>query len=228
MTQPSSILLSLADHDQRIYFAFNISTDAFVYLNPAFNLFFQMNPIELTPKHLFSMVHRDDRNYLKSAYVMMKAGMFKKNIEFRMTLSDKKEYTLRLSMFLKQEENNERILTGYLEDITVEREYAKKIEELSNKKNAILNILSHDLAGPLGSIQHFTYILNKKIGKIEDPQINMMISSIEKISKRCIQMIQDFIKLEFIESVGVDMVKQRKNLIEILQPFFKEYEESQS
>lgn len=227
MDNKFSFLLPLLERDERIYFAFNLAQQHFEYLSPSFESFFGMVEKQVCPDELFVMVHAGDRNFLRALYLELKPGEFKKDIDFRITIPNQKEYTLRVQMLLEETENFGRMLTGYAEDITAVKMYEQTAEDLSNKKNAILNILSHDLTGPLGSIQHFTYILNKKTKSLKDDQLETVISSIEKISKRSIQMIQEFIKMEFIESAGVDLIKKRVNIVESLEPFIREYQASQ-
>lgn len=228
MKNKLSLLLPLLERDQRYYFAFNITINEFEYLNPSCISFFGFDKKELKPEELFAMVHPDDRNFLLARYVELTPGQFKEDIVFRITPPDQKEYTLRLHMLLEEAEGTGRMLTGYAEDITALTLHDQTAKDLSNKKNAILNILSHDLTGPLGSIQHLTYVLNKKTKSHNDEQLQTIISSIENISKRSIQMIQDFIKLEFLESAGVDLIKSRVNLVEAIQPFISEYLVSQN
>lgn len=223
MINPASLLLALAEHDHRICFAFNITKNSFVYLNPAFDTLFKLPHDVVTPKFLYAMVHPNDSDYLKTIYQNLQPNIFVDNIEFRMILTDRKEYTIRLSMFLGIFEDQEQVLTGYMEDITAIKLNEAKGRELGSKKNAILNIISHDLAGPLGSIKNFAFLLSKKTHDLEDEQINKIISSIERLSKRSILMIQEFIRQEFIESVGVDVVKTRLDLVEKVEAFMQEY-----
>ncbi|MEJ5963542.1 sensor histidine kinase [Pedobacter immunditicola] len=223
MINPGSLLLALAEHDHRICFAFNITKNSFVYLNPAFDALFKLPHQEVTPKLLYSMVHPDDLGYLKTIYQNLQPNVFTDNIEFRLTFPEGKECTIRLSMFLGIFENQEHVATGYMEDITAMKLNEEKGRELGSKKNAILNIISHDLAGPLGSIKNFAFLLSKKTKDLEDEQVNKFINSIETLSNRSILLIQEFIRQEFIETVGVDVVKIRLNLVEKFKIFMQEY-----
>jgi len=223
MINPATLLLALAEHDHRICFAFNITKNSLVYLNPAFDALFKLPHDVVTPKLLYSMIHADDIGYLKAIYQDLRPDVFIDNIEFRMILPDTKEYIIRLSMFLGIFEKQEHVLTGYMEDITAIKINEEKGRELGSKKNAILNIISHDLAGPLGSIKNFAFLLSKKTKDLEDEQVNKFITSIETLSNRSILMIQEFIKQEFIETVGVDIVKTRVNLVEKFKSFMQEY-----
>jgi len=227
MINPATLLLALAEHDHRICFAFNITKNSFVYLNPAFDVLFKLPHDVVTPKLLYSMVHADDNGYLRTIYQALQPDVFVDNIEFRMILPDRKECIIRLCMFLGIFENQEHVLTGYMEDITAIKLNEEKGRELGSKKNAILNIISHDLAGPLGSIKNFAFLLSKKTSDLEDEQVNKFINSIETLSNRSILLIQEFIKQEFIETVGVDIVKIRLNLVGKFKTFLEEYYSSE-
>jgi two-component system sensor histidine kinase VicK len=223
MNSPSSLLLTFAEHEQRICFALKLSDKQFIYLNPAFEKFFQIKATEAMPEALIAMVHPEDKKFLASLYEKLKPGEFQDNVEFRMILPGNKEHHLRLITYLKGDKESDGILTGYLEDVTLFKAHEKKLDDLSNKKNAILNILSHDLAGPLGAIQNYTYLLSKKTAGFSDEQVAKMISGIEQIAKRSTTMIQQFIKNEFVESIGVDLFKTRVNLVEKIGFFFTDY-----
>ncbi len=225
MSEPAQLLFELAEHDTRIYCAFNVSKNEYVYSNPAFQVFFDLMPEEITPRFLFGKVHKEDQNFLKTVFESMKPGDFRDMVEFRFTIHEKL-YHLRLSMILTEGELNGRVITGYIDDITGFKESLSILEALSNKKNAVLNILSHDLAGPLGSIANYSFLLAKKASPSDQLTLKM-ISSIESISRRCIKLIQEFIKLEFMESVGVDVVKTRCNLVESIGSFMKDYRDNQ-
>jgi two-component system sensor histidine kinase VicK len=221
MSDPAKLLLDLANHDTRIYCAFDISNNTYLYSNPAFQGFFRLTPEEATPRLLFQMVHPEDQNYLRSTFKSMKPGDFRDNLEFRILLREKLHY-LRLSMVLTECERNERVITGYIDDLTSFRESLDTLEALSSKKNAVLNILSHDLAGPLGSISNYSYLLLQKADP-SDKLTLKMINSIESIARRCIRLIQEFVKLEFIEASGTDLVKTRYNLVDRISAFMEDY-----
>jgi two-component system sensor histidine kinase VicK len=159
MRNASLLLIALAERDQRMCFAYNITGRTFVYANPAFRSFFQIVMSSGSIQELLPCVNEEDRHYLKEAYEQMVPGILRHDIEFRMNMPDAKEYALRLSMFFEDNENNERVICGYVEDISAYNAHAEKMSQLNNKKNSILNILSHDLSGPLGSIRNFSTLL---------------------------------------------------------------------
>ncbi len=220
---PASLLFALAEHDLRIHFAFDLSSNSFVYANPAFEAFFRVDAKAATPELLLAMVHPEDVKYLEKCYTDLRPGDFKSNIEFRVLLPDKKESALCLSLFLDNGQSNGNVLSGYLEDISGYKSQINKLHEFSNKKNAVLNILSHDLTGPLGSIQNLSQLLFRETKALENTEINKWLSLIEKISKKGIQLIQEFVKQEFLETVGTAFLKQRTNLVQPFESLIGEY-----
>ena len=229
MIDPSS-LLRLAEHDERFCFAFDIDSKCFIYVNPAFEAFFSLKLAQITINSLLSMVHPEDLAYLKPSFFALQPGEFKSKIEFRVNLQEEKIHSLRLSLFYddhQHKQSQQALLIGYIEDITDYKEHNDKLNEYSNKKNAVLNILSHDLAGPLGSIQNLSALLSRKTKLHEDPDVNLWLSLIEKTSKKGISLIQEFVKQEFLESAGAAMLKRRTDLTQEFRTIMKEYRQSE-
>jgi two-component system sensor histidine kinase VicK len=172
---------------------------------------------------LIGYIHPEDRDYVRTAYRAFKPGEFNDQVEFRMVLPDNKQYDVRFIAYLDRKKGEDATITGYLEDVTTFKAHQKTLDDLGNKKNAVLNVLSHDLAGPLGAIQNYTYLLARNKLVTENEQVAKMISAIEKISKRSTNLIQQFVRNEFLESEGVEIFKTRVNLVEKLGAFMEEY-----
>lgn len=231
-TNPAFLFSDFTTHEERLCFAYDLPDKHFLYLNPAFESFFGVTAERASMEELLALVHPEDLDYLKQSFSALQPEEFKSKIEFRMLIKEKK-HAFSLSLFYKRrqdghdEQTKEDILTGQLEDITAYKEHEDKLNEYSNKKNATLNILSHDLAGPLGSIQNLSALLSRKTRLLEDKQVNQWISLIEKISKKGVHLIQEFVKQEFLESVGAAMVKKRMDLSLELTTMIQEYQQSE-
>ncbi len=225
-TNPASLLFTLAEHDQRIFFAINLKSRSFIYVNPAFQKTFNV-AAEDSFDTVLNMVHPADIEYLKESFAALQPGVFKSNLELRMIYPPEKEYLFRLSGMIHPQENDERILSGYMENVSDYKSHSDKVNQFANKKNAILNILSHDLAGPLGSIQNLSALIARKTKTSDDQEVKKWVSLIEEISKKSVLMIQEFVRQEFIESVGVALVKKRIDLNLIFRNTAEEYQQKQ-
>jgi two-component system sensor histidine kinase VicK len=223
---PTSLFLDFIVHEERPCFAFDLSSRQFIYLNPAFESFFKLTASSATIGDLLALVHPEDQKYLKQTCLAILPGKFKSRIEFRV-LFEEKTHFFSLSLFCKGEQDKAGIFTGCLEDITAFKEHNDKLNEFSNKKNAVLNILSHDLAGPLGSIQNLSTLLSRKTKLSEDPEAGKWLSLIEKTSKKGIRLIQDFVKQEFMESAGVALVKKRTDLAVVVRTLLEEHQQEE-
>jgi len=223
MQKPSSLLLTFAEHDRRICFSIQLKDKQFLYLNPAFESFFKIKRENANLDDLFGFVHPEDKDFLVKSYRELEPGEFKDGIELRFLLEGENEYHFSLSAYLQRPSLAEGTLTGYLEDITAAKKHERRLDDLSNRKDAILNILSHDLAGPLGAVKNYTYLLSRRELALQDEIAAGMIAAIEKISARSTNLIRQFVKNEFLESIGVDVSKLRVNLVEKAGSFMTDY-----
>jgi len=210
--------------DILIYFAFDLRQLRFLEYNKAFSNFFQQVDYQSDYQNLTSTIFPDDLGYLQTVYQDLQPGILSNNIEFRMVLQQR-TYHLLANVIIDKEHTH--ILSGRVTDITEKKIYIEKLMEYTNKKNAVLNIVSHDLAGPLGSIQMLSSLLKKYLKENTEAQVTKIIDMIEANSKRGIKMIQEFIKKEFLESIGVELLRKRRNLVEKIEQLIDEYKSSE-
>ncbi|MFD2288845.1 PAS domain-containing sensor histidine kinase [Pedobacter petrophilus] len=224
MESKLSLLNRFIEEDTLLYFAIDLNQECIVEHNNAFATFF--NEIDFNSDHqnIVALVFPEDIGYLQAAYQDLQPGVMSDNIEFRMVLQQR-TYHLLANVLIDKDDPN--ILSGRVTDITEKKIYIEKLMEYTNKKNAVLNIVSHDLAGPLGSIQMLSSLLKKHLKENTEERITKIIDMIEANSKRGIKMIQEFIKKEFLESIGVELLKKRRNLVEKIEQLLDEYKSSE-
>lgn len=147
-------------------------------------------------------------------------------MEFRILLPDKKERWLRVKPFLLQEDGK-KVITGVADDITDVKQYTEVEQKYSNKKNAIIQMLSHDLAGPLGTIKSLSSLVATRVKPFKDENLNHVIDLITQTSKGSLRLIQDFLNQEFLESAEAAIIKDRVNIVEKLREVVEQYQNSQ-
>jgi two-component system sensor histidine kinase VicK len=222
MIELSTSLLSLAEKDTRLYFAYDLEDERFIYVNPAFESFFSLNLNELQLNTLVTMIHHDDIDYLKTCLKFLTPGSFDEDLEFRLIPPDKKEHTFKATIFFNNSLNPKNLLTGYLEDITNIKANTIYLAELNNRTNTILNILYHDLSAPFSNIKNLSSLLGTRRQILKEEDIQKIIASIEKNSTVGIQIINEFMKAEFTEAVGLGLFKTRVDIINKFQRFIYE------
>lgn len=100
--------------------------------------------------------------YLSIIYKQFLKNRSNTDAEFRILLPDNVEKWISVFAYFLKDSPQNPVIVGYGQDITHFKEHFKTLNKFASKKNAVLNILSHDLAGPLGSIQTITELLSKK------------------------------------------------------------------
>jgi len=218
---PQPALLSLAENSPLLFFIYAQAAEAFIYVNAACLEFFGLKVGQLTIAALMKMVHNDDQLYIRNKFVLLSAGS-PIELECR-CVRDGHERTLRIHACITID-NGQQLVTGHAEDITAYHAYSRTLAAHGNKKNAILNILTHDLIGPIGSIGNFCDLIRREMKEEVGQRLLKHIDSIQKISKSCIRLMRDFIDQEFLESTAVSMVKRRIDLAAKLNNSVKEYQ----
>ncbi|MGA9649159.1 PAS domain-containing sensor histidine kinase [Pedobacter sp.] len=226
MKANSNIFELLSERSSRMCFMVQVPGEKIIYSNSAFMNFFEGIDEGASIEKLFALVHPEDVEYIRSSYQTIQdspeAGCF----EFRVILSQK-TYFLRVDLAFDKTMPNKKLVIGYIEDRTIEKKHVDYLQEFANKKNATLSILSHDLAGPLGVIQMMSDMLLSRTSDVDDAKIIKMLDLISRSAKKGISMIQDMIRKEFLESIGVEMVKSRVNLIEKINQLLEEYKQGE-
>jgi two-component system sensor histidine kinase VicK len=217
---------ALTEQIDQVVFAFQVEAQQFSYLNPSFEQVFGLKRKSVDAAQLLQMVHGEDQEYVTEVYQDLLKGESKQRMEFRFLLPKNKERWLRVHPFLLQE-NGKQVIAGLAEDITDFKHYADVELKLSHKKNAIIQILSHDLAGPLGTIQSLSSLIATRIKGYRDEDLNHVVGLITKTAKGSIHLIQDFVAQEFLESSQMALITARLNMVERLREIVEQYQDSQ-
>lgn len=223
---PSTPLLYLAERSNELFFIYDLIQKQFTYMNPTCISFFGLKDHNIKAKELLKSVHPEDQEYVLSQFKTCIDGQTVVDAECRIRRG-KYERWLSITPFVSTE-NGEHLLIGQAEDITANKENSEILNKHNNKKNSILNILAHDLAGPIGTVQNLSVLLARETAHLNSPQISRYISIISKISKTNISLIQDFLNQEFLESSNVKLLKTRVELVKKIKMLTQEYLDTQS
>lgn len=195
LVKTESTLLNLIHIDPRAYFIFNLNTRAFDYANPAFYAFFQFKPLGLKPEKILKLVNKEDRFRLEKTCCSLGPGAMHRDLECGIKLPDGSERTVSITLtFDKQEDQS--IITGFLEDITEAKTRSIADKEKAEAKEHKRRAFRHDISGTLGFIPTFINLLIRKTESLEDPQIPILLSSIESISKETLLKLKEYMSEE--------------------------------
>jgi two-component system sensor histidine kinase VicK len=219
-----SIFEKVAEQTNQILFIGHIEAKKLVYANPSFQKIWQrpIQPYLEEPELLLQTIQEEDREYLLESLEQILAGADKKDIEFKIVLPDQAIRWICLSPFFIEDTGNT-YLAGFVQDITDQKAYNQNMLEFNAKKNSVLEILSHDLAGPMNTVKLLAALLAKKVKPYGNDEVINLTELIEDTCNRSVKLIRDFVTHEFLESSNVTMNKHRVNLTEKINQLLSQY-----
>jgi two-component system sensor histidine kinase VicK len=118
----------------------------------------------------------------------------------------------------QQDANGQATLGGTVRDITRTKLHQNTTNKFTSKKNTILEILSHDLAGSFVMVQQLTGYVRDTLGNYANPQVPEMLNMVLDTSQRSVKLIHDLVNQEFLETTDIPLRRERVDLRErILQ-----------
>ncbi len=221
----SYLLEKLIQSSNSIVFIYNPQKNQFIYLNSAFEKTWQMSIAKVLtdPEKILATLHPEDKAYLQENYQKFIQGKENTQVEFRIVRPDSSVQWICLTPHFITDERGTRLVAGYAEDVTGQKENIETALKFSSKKNSILETLSHDLMGPLNMISSIAGLLRKKIQSYNDTNLDELVSMIETTCGKNATYIRDFLNQEYLESANVVLNKRRVNLREKVETVLEEY-----
>jgi two-component system, OmpR family, sensor histidine kinase VicK len=210
------------------FFIYNLEINQLEFVNGAFEKLVSKSFEELQAdiSSGLEIVNAEDREYVIKSITSGQNNNERKNIEFRVMMEGE-EHWLCLNTIPFYDEQNSNLIVGSITDITKGKEQKFMLDKYNSKKNATLNILSHDLASPSNNIQQLSDLIKNRTRKYNDPEVDKLLNYISETSKKGSDLIQDFIAHEFLESSTTDVIKRRLNIAQKVKLIEEDYKNSQ-
>ena len=218
-----------ANRTDKVYFVYDIEANHFLYLNSAFEQLWEKSIEEIStkPESLIDSVHTEDRRYLVETYHEILNGEEKKEVEFRIMLPDENQRWVLVNPFLI-EESGKRVIVGVAEDYSNRKDKDQNMQTFAAKKDSIMEILAHDLAGPLNNIKGIASLLAEELQGHNHPELDKLVKIIEETSERSIRLVREFVKAEFLQSEKSELVKERVDIVAKMKEVIEQYKESEN
>jgi two-component system sensor histidine kinase VicK len=194
-------------------FIYNVPEKKFLYFNKTFSRLFNQKSKSL--KENASLVTRflkvEDTYYLRKRFEeLMKTGSFT-STEFRLQFN---EHTLRHICCDVYALEHRKTLVGFVKDITNAKEHEDFIINTGARKDTLLDMITHNLAGPLNLSKNLLESVKKNYTEKKKPEIDTDIKILLETTEHCIEIVNDFLREEHTESAHIYVKKSRFDLIE--------------
>lgn len=206
-----------------ISFVYDPDRQEFIHIDHSLSGIVSEYGSQLKPELLLSLVHPDDRLYLQEKIGEFLDGMLEGGVEFRAELASEIHH-IRLTPFLLHEIGAV-LIAGTIADITAEWNNHDSVHRYANKKNSILNMLAHDLRGPLEIANTLVKRMDLNLqdaGQLRD------IGTISAILKESIQLIGSLIDRELLETVEVELSMKRLDVVMKVNEYIEECKRSEA
>lgn len=222
-------LQDLAERTDKVVFVFVPKTQTFKYINPAFEQVVHKTreSVQTHPRSLLEIVHEEDKEYVIQRYHQLIKKQKCENMEFRLQLHGEKIKWVRLTPHLIEDGADGLEISGFVEDITIAKHHTSSMHKFAARKDSVLEILAHDLAGPHTNIRGYSTIMANKLKEYDDPELEELLNKIFETNERSIRMIREFVKEEFLQSVNSELIRKRVDLVQIIREVIDQYIESQ-
>ncbi|MBB6498948.1 PAS domain-containing hybrid sensor histidine kinase/response regulator [Pedobacter cryoconitis] len=144
------------------------------------------------------------------------------DLELELVTSHKQKKWIRLSGIPVIESGKVRFFRGILKDITrhnndrLELIEAKNLaEQVARKRTEILSIMSHEIRTPLNGIIGICNLLNQIA--LKDKETASYIKQLSFSSDHLLQLVNDFLDLEKLDSKKMELNEKETNLIDLVQ-----------
>ncbi|WP_022821765.1 ATP-binding protein [Hymenobacter norwichensis] len=199
-----------------VFFVYSLSLRSFTYVNAAYEQLLGGNPSQVNDElpGLLARLHPDDQDYAADCFERLAAGLLREAVQVRLVSETEPEQWLCVRAARHQAPDGTRSITGFIDDITAEKATHQNAAKFNTKKNSILEILSHDLAGPLRLMQTLSEQLGEQLQTYPDPRLHELIRIITTTCRESTDLIHDFVDNEFLESSNVKLKRERVNMVE--------------
>jgi two-component system sensor histidine kinase VicK len=209
------IFEQIGNQSENVYFLFDVEQQSFKYLNSSFIKIWKV-PVENflnKPSLILNTIHKDEKKDVYEFCKAFKEHKRKNSIDFRILLPDKQESWVSLTLYPIQKGGNFRYAAGVVVDESLRKKNEFQMLKINAKKDAMLEILSHDLTGPIGIVQMMASAISKSVREEDNEQVAKWSMVIQDICQRNIKLIRELVNQEFLESSQMALILERVDLV---------------
>lgn len=216
MPNPVVQFQHLIEEIPSVFFVFDLVSRRVTYVNAAYEQVLRGSSARVNEElpDLLARLHPDDQEYAADCFARLTAGVLREDVEVRLLGPDQEVQWLCVRASRQQEADDSPAIAGFIDDVTVSKRNYQNAAKFNTKKNSTLEILSHDLAGPLRLMQSLTEQLKGQLQAHPDPQLQELLRIITTTCRESTDLIHDFVDNEFMESSSVELKRERVNLVE--------------
>jgi two-component system sensor histidine kinase VicK len=218
----------LLEYSNVVSFVYDLGARRVAYISKAYEQIIgdPISHIDDDLPLLLARAHPDDWEHLRQQVAQAALEEIVSEIEIRLMRVDNslQWFSVTVSRVPLREEGI--YLIGSARDITAEKQASLNAQKFNTKKDATLEILSHDLATPLVLLQQLTEQLAWEVNSTSE-SVQELLRLMQRTCTHGVNLIRDFVDTEFLESANVELKCERADLVAWLDLVVAEYQRSE-
>jgi two-component system sensor histidine kinase VicK len=203
-------------YGNNIHFVFNLRLGELAYVHPSIGWAALAESGHSVPA-LLAQIESEDVPQLKEVLSQVVGQTFSGSIHLRLLIAGTYRW-LQITPHLVRHDGDD-VIIGTAIEITGEMENNQTLQKYANKKNSILYMLGHDLRGPLNVAKSVITLLDREL---TDPTILNRTGYIASVLQQAIDLINDLINREFLETTEIVLLKKQVDIVAKLREYLDE------
>ena len=225
----ATLFKNQAEASAHVQFVYDLAAGQVVFINKAYEEV-QLGTCAGVNEELpglFDRLHPDDRAYLARCWKLWGQGRLTDEVEIRLLVPNEPDQWWCLTPYREQSDTGAVLLAGTLRDISVSKRYQQNADTFNSRKNAILEILSHDLSGSFALVQQIAAYLREEVDAPAGSQVHRILGVLEATSHTSLKMIRDLVDIEFLTSANSDLKRERVEMGAVLRELLEQLQRGQ-
>lgn len=176
-----------AEASAHVQFVYDVAAGRVVFVNAAFELVLHGRRARVNEElpSLLLRLDPDDRTYLAHYWKLWVRGQMPDEVEIRLqdpAHPNQPAQWFCLTPYCQRIGAGGLIVAGTLRDISAPKHYQENADTFNTRKNATLEILSHDLSGAFVMVQQIVHFLQEEVHAPAESRVTEMLRVLETTS----------------------------------------------
>jgi two-component system sensor histidine kinase VicK len=204
---------------------YNLRAKRIEYVNNALVNLFDISHESFAhqPEFFVNHILETDLELLKHQFEILVSENRIENVEFSTKSHDGTLKNVSASCYIIEKR---KFLVGMFRDITRTREHENYIINYGAKKNTLLDMVTHNLSGPLAISKNLLESLDNVVHINDIKNIHAHIHLVKENTRHCIEILNDFLEEEHMVSQNISVKKNRFELFEKINAVVERFQKS--
>ncbi|WP_192821335.1 sensor histidine kinase [Rufibacter sp. LB8] len=220
------IIEQIGKNSDKAFFFYLVQEKRFSYLNQSAAQIsgLALEEIQNYPNRLAALVHPTDLEVAFSKFNLLLAGERQEHLTLRLQAPQNQLRTIKIDAYPVTDEAGQLFaLTGMAEDTSVQTQQEIYLKEFAHKKNSALEIVAHDLQGPMSVMNNIAALMAHDVQEKLYDELSTYTALIQRAYKDSSDLISSVLSDEHLKSPLVLVKKERFNAVEKVRDVMENY-----